>query len=72
MNEIIQIRLLQDIRQILSNARQRVVGAINSAMVQAYWHIGRLIVEYEQKGKSRAQYGKQQLEQLSRVLTTEY
>ncbi|MFR8223960.1 MAG: DUF1016 N-terminal domain-containing protein [Alistipes shahii] len=34
-------------------------------MVRAYWHIGRVIVEDEQKGKERAEYGKQVLKQLS-------
>ncbi|MGO2008567.1 MAG: DUF1016 N-terminal domain-containing protein [Vreelandella alkaliphila] len=38
-------------------------------MVQSYWEIGRLIVEHEQQGSSRAEYGKQQLQQLSQQLT---
>jgi hypothetical protein len=41
-------------------------------MVQTYWHIGRLIVEDEQQGQRRAEYGKQQLEQLSQALRAEY
>jgi predicted nuclease of restriction endonuclease-like (RecB) superfamily len=41
-------------------------------MVQAYWHIGRLIVEDEQQGQQRATYGKQQLQQLSEQLTREF
>jgi len=42
---------------------------VNTAMVQSYWEIGRLIVEHEQQGNSRADYGKQQLQQLSQQLT---
>ncbi|WP_233437256.1 PDDEXK nuclease domain-containing protein [Vreelandella alkaliphila] len=42
---------------------------MNTAMVQSYWEIGRLIVEHEQQGNSRAEYGKQQLQQLSQQLT---
>jgi len=45
---------------------------VNSAMVNAYWQIGRLIVECEQKGEIRAEYGSQQLEQLSRSLQSDF
>ncbi len=41
-------------------------------MVETYWQIGRLIVEDEQNGQLRAEYGKQQLEQLSSLLTADY
>lgn len=41
-------------------------------MVRAYWNIGRLIVEEEQSGKERAEYGKQLLGQLSQKLSGEY
>jgi predicted nuclease of restriction endonuclease-like (RecB) superfamily len=50
-------------------ARSQVRRAVNSAMVQSYWQIGRLIVEDEQQGENRAAYGKQQLQQLSKALT---
>jgi predicted nuclease of restriction endonuclease-like (RecB) superfamily len=46
--------------------------AVNSAMVQCYWEIGRLIVEHEQHGQTRAAYGKQQLQALSEQLTAEF
>ncbi|PKD39472.1 DUF1016 domain-containing protein [Methylomonas sp. Kb3] len=65
-------QLLSDIRQIIEQARQRVSQTVNSEMVQAYWHIGRLIVEDEQQGQQRAAYGKQQLQQLSEHLTREF
>ncbi|WP_445369076.1 PDDEXK nuclease domain-containing protein [Methylomonas sp. BW4-1] len=65
-------QLLSDIRQIIEQARQRVHQTVNSEMVQAYWHIGRLIVEDEQQGQQRAAYGKQQLQQLSEQLTREF
>lgn len=64
--------LLSDIRQIIEQARQRVHQTVNSEMVQAYWHIGRVIVEDEQQGQQRATYGKQQLQQLSEQLTREF
>jgi len=72
MTEIVPTQLLDDIREILIASRQTVVQSVNSAMVLCYWQIGRLIVEYEQQGQSRAEYGKGQLEQLSQVLRNEF
>ena len=43
--EIIDVRLFDDVRGILDNARQKAYTAVNFAMVEAYWNIGRLIVE---------------------------
>jgi predicted nuclease of restriction endonuclease-like (RecB) superfamily len=65
-------QLLLDIKQIVEQARGQVKQTVNSAMVQAYWHIGKLIVEDEQQGKSRAEYGKAQLQQLSKQLSTQF
>lgn len=64
--------LLGNIRQIIDQARTQVQQTVNSAMVQAYWQIGRLIVEDEQQGQVRAEYGTGLLQQLSQSLTTEY
>ena len=71
-NPLIHADLIQNIRQILEKSRQYVHQTVNSTMVQTYWHIGRLIVEDEQQGQARAEYGKQQLAHLSEVLTQEY
>ena len=60
------------IRQVLETARRSAYKAVNFAMVQAYWQIGRLIVEDEQKGEVRAEYGKKVLEELARRLTAEF
>ena len=57
---------------ILKNARQKAYIAVNSAMVEAYWEIGRRIVEEEQNGKERAEYGKEILQNLSKELTEEF
>ena len=65
-------RLVSEIRELIETARQQVVQAVNSTMVQTYWQIGRLIVEDEQQGESRAAYGKQQLQRLSSELTREF
>lgn len=61
--------LVEPIAQIIEQARGQVRQAVNSAMVHSYWHIGQMIVEHEQQGASRAQYGKQQLQQLSAQLS---
>jgi len=57
---------------ILEQARSNVVRTVNSQMVIAYWLIGCEIVEEEQKGEARAEYGKQLVENLSRQLTNRY
>jgi len=69
---ILSNHLLTDISQIIEQARTQVKQSVNSAMVLAYWHIGRLIVEEEHQGKSRAAYGAGQLQQLANKLTESY
>ncbi len=63
--------LHKDIKELLQNARNKVYASINSTMTQTYWQIGKRIVEEEQEGESRAQYGKALLKNLSAVLTEE-
>lgn len=60
------------INKIIEDARNTVYRTANVTMVKAYWHIGRAIVEEEQSGKERADYGKQVLKQLSEKLTEKY
>lgn len=62
-------RLVDAIAHQIEQARGQVRQSVNTAMVQSYWEIGRLIVEQEQQGESRAAYGKQQLQQLSGQLS---
>jgi predicted nuclease of restriction endonuclease-like (RecB) superfamily len=64
--------LFTDIAAVIQQVRQQVQQAVNSAMVQCYWQIGRLIVEHEQQGQARAAYGKQQLQALSEQLTQQF
>ena len=64
--------LFASIREILASARQTAYKAVNFAMVTAYWNIGRLIVEDEQNGNARAEYGSAVLEELSIKLTEEF
>jgi predicted nuclease of restriction endonuclease-like (RecB) superfamily len=60
------------IRRIIENARSNIVRTINTEMVVAYWHIGREIVKEEQRGESRADYGKAVLKNLSVKLTADF
>lgn len=61
-----------DVRSILADARRAAYTAVNSAMVAAYWQIGRRIVEEEQGGSAKANYGDGLLKELSRALTAEF
>jgi len=64
--------LYQRVREILNNARNKVYQTANIEMLQAYWNVGRLIVEEEQNGKDRAEYGSFLISNLSEKLTQEY
>lgn len=64
--------LFQQVVELLQNAQQQVLRAVNSTMVYTYFEIGRMIVEEEQSGKDRAEYGKQILKGLSQQLTNEF
>jgi predicted nuclease of restriction endonuclease-like (RecB) superfamily len=64
--------LYREVRSVLESARAGAYRAVNSAMVQAYWQVGRLIVEHAQRGRRRAAYGEQVLAELSRRLTGEF
>jgi predicted GNAT family N-acyltransferase len=64
--------LFQQVAELLQNARHQVLRTVNSTMVCTYFEIGRMIVEEEQSGKDRAEYGKQILKGLSQQLTNEF
>lgn len=70
--EIQDEQLFNSIKEIIQNARERVFRAANSALLLTYWQIGQIIVEDEQSGKSRAEYGKYVLKNLSKRLTLEF
>jgi len=64
--------LIGQIREIMNTARYNVAREVNNEQLLAYWNIGRVIIEHEQDNSERAEYGKQTLKQLSRVLTKEF
>lgn len=64
--------LFSQIKTILDEARKKISRTVNSLMVQAYWNVGKYIVEYEQQGEQRAEYGKNSINELSTRLVKEY
>ena len=68
----INLDFYNKIAELLKNARSKVVQTVNKTMVYTYFEIGRTIVEEEQKGKERAEYGKQIIKELSQKLTREF
>lgn len=64
--------LYERVAQIIEAARSQVARTINTAMVHAYWLIGREIVEVEQRGQARAEYGEQLVRALAGRLTKQY
>lgn len=71
MNELVDLSFYNSIKAILDEARNRVFETANTAMVQAYWLIGKSIVE-KQGSQERAEYGAGLIGELSRQLTEEY
>ena len=65
-------QLLKNISALLENARNKVVVAVNQTIVLTYFEIGRMIVEEEQNGETRAEYGKAVLKDLSLYLSKRF
>lgn len=64
--------LFLKVSDLITQARKRVVTAVNVAEVYTKFHIGQYIVEYEQKGETRAEYGKAMLKELFKCLTDRF
>ncbi|MDR1011434.1 MAG: PDDEXK nuclease domain-containing protein [Opitutaceae bacterium] len=64
--------LLGNIDTLLATARQHTARAVNACMTATYWHVGRYIVEFEQGGAEKAEYGDALLEMLAADLTTKH
>lgn len=70
-NKLMDMTFYNQIKEILSNARAKVYSAANFAMVEAYWEIGKSIVE-KQGGNSSAEYGTKLIEELSKQMTADF
>ncbi|GFP26794.1 PDDEXK nuclease domain-containing protein [Candidatus Hakubella thermalkaliphila] len=65
-------RLITDLASLIEQGRKAAVRYVNTALVATYWLIGRRIIEYEQKGKERAEYGEELLQKLSQDLNRRF
>ncbi|WP_288243454.1 PDDEXK nuclease domain-containing protein [uncultured Chryseobacterium sp.] len=72
MKDLQNTQLLQNISSLLDNARKKVAVVVNQTIVLTYYEIGRMIVEDEQNGENRAEYGKAVLKDLSLHLTEKF
>jgi hypothetical protein len=64
--------LVKDLGGLLESARRAAVRTVNAIMTVTYWEIGRRIVEFEQRGEKRAEYGAELLETLATDLTRRF
>lgn len=64
--------MISEIKTVLQTARFNVAQQVNAELLNAYWNIGKIIVEHEQSNNQRAEYGKQTLKEISKILTTEF
>jgi len=64
--------LIEQIGDLLHKGREQAAKAVNTLLVQTYWQIGRYIVDFEQGGKAKAEYGSELLDKLSKDLTLAY
>ena len=64
--------IVEEIKTVMETARSNVTRQVNSELLNTYWNIGRIICEYEQSNPERADYGKQTLKELAKILTKEF
>ncbi len=72
MDELTNTRLYTDVCSIIEQGRKEAYASVNHKMIETYWNIGRRIVEEEQNGEARAEYGAQIIAQLAEQLTHQY
>ena len=69
--DIIANELAEEIKTLILNARKKISKDVNETLVDTYWNVGRTIIENEQSGKIKAEYGKAILLNVSKRLTKE-
>lgn len=69
---LIETTMIQDIKQIIAQARENAVRAVDFQRVLMYWHIGKRIFEQEQQGQERADYGAYLIKTLAKELEPEF
>ena len=68
MLESNNIQMIEEIRNVIINSRNKIAYEVNNTMLMAYWNVGRIIVENEQNGNIKAEHGKQVMKELSTEL----
>ena len=71
-NEVLNVELLNNIKKIIEEAKHKISKDVNTTMVMTNMNIGKMIVEHEQKGNAKAEYGAATLKLLSKELTNIY
>ena len=66
------LQMLKKIGSILELGRKRAFSVVNDVLIETYWNIGKEIVEYEQEGKEKAEYGSALLDNISKDLKAKY
>ena len=61
-------KIIEDLKEVIISSRQKVAYEVNNTMLLAYWNVGKIIVENEQNGNIKAEYGKQVMKELSKEL----
>lgn len=62
------IQMIEEIKDVIINSRNKIAYEVNNTMLLAYWNVGKIIVENEQNGNIKAEYGKQVMKELSKEL----
>ncbi len=65
---LVNDNIINEIKDVIINSRNKIAYEVNNTMVLAYWNVGRIIVENEQNGNIKAEYGRQILKELSKEL----
>lgn len=71
-SQLIHNSLISDVRSIIDEGRRQAYSAVNATMISTYWNVGRRIVEEEQHGEQRAEYGEYLAHKLADALQSEY
>lgn len=71
-NQVLPAQLVDDIKLIVEHGLREAYRSVNSASILTYWNVGKRIVEEEQHGESRAEYGKHLIDLLSHELSQTY
>lgn len=63
MIEKTNLQMIEEIKDVIIISRNKIASEVNNTMLQAYWNVGKIIVENEQNGNIKAEYGKQILKE---------